>query len=425
MQEYRVRRNMAFAAIEFIVVPLGIYLSYRLIIQQGGVALIGLWASLTAWTSLGKAADFGVGTAALQLVASRGRSQSTAIVDTSILLAAPFYALTSLVTYFVGNFALTFTTPLSYVPYAQALLPGIMLGLFLSSLSHSILACLQGLHLGYIRSTISVFCSLLQTTVSIGFYSHFSLFSLVYGLVAQHSVAILVGWIFVSHATGWRLYPRNFSGQQLRVLLTLGGPIQLATISSTLFDPAARFLVGVAGGLHYQGLYELAYRTVFTVRGVIVSAVTASLPKLSALAVTDFWLFDDYFTRSDRRLTRATIMIFASAGASCPLVSILWTGTLDTTFMLYMVLLAVGLAGNTMSALAYNASIALRNAWPLVTTQTGALVALLFAGSVSALAHEPTITVAFISVILLGCGMAIKIVTRNALKRMCGNAPSK
>src|SRR5690606_12073648 len=63
------RRNVVYAVAEVGISAALLFLSYRLIIWQGGLTILGLWATLYAWTTLIRVGDLGMAGTTVRFVA--------------------------------------------------------------------------------------------------------------------------------------------------------------------------------------------------------------------------------------------------------------------------------------------------------------------------------------------------------------------
>ena len=69
LRSFNLKRNMVSAVFAFVINIGLVFLSYRLVIRQGGLEVIGLWSTLYAWTTMIRIGDAGMANASLRFIA--------------------------------------------------------------------------------------------------------------------------------------------------------------------------------------------------------------------------------------------------------------------------------------------------------------------------------------------------------------------
>lgn len=351
------RKNIFFAVGEFAINMALVFFSYRLVIVQSGLEGVGVWATLFAWTNLIRLGDAGVTVAATRFLAlwniekERERIRTygetaliTNIIQFGVLSIVGYVALSPFVGSIVGK---------EHAAEGVTVLPFMMAGFFLLNLSGTILGILQGLHLGYRRSQLSVLGALIQLLGIFVLVPYYGLTGLALAQILQHSVIMIVGWMLARRIMACGLAPSHFDWGAFRAMLSYSLQAQVVNISNGLFEPLSKILVGHFGGMTTQGLFELAYKTVLLARNLIGSGISATIPAMTALFQENPCMLRKLYSRVFRvsvvSMGLASLMLISLA----PVLSGLWLGRVDGDYWLYVSLLSVGFFCNVVGAPAY------------------------------------------------------------------------
>ncbi|MEM7296506.1 MAG: oligosaccharide flippase family protein, partial [Pseudomonadota bacterium] len=134
----------------------------------------------------------------------------------------------------------------------------------------------------------------------------------------------------------------------LRDLLGLGAKLQATTAATLLFEPMSRLLLGSVAGTAFLGLYEMAQRMIYQVRGIAVMGQRALLPSYVATLETAPHDLDALFDRTSRLSALSAVILLGGAVLLSPLVSLLWLGELNRTFVTICALLGIAWTFNVV-----------------------------------------------------------------------------
>jgi len=364
---FNLRKNVANTVIAFALNMGLVFISYRLVILQGGLATLGLWSTLMAWVYLVRLGDVGMGSATTRFVALRDVATDArklrVYVDTGLIANAVLYLGLSIGGYLVMNAQMGTILPPgsqeSVRAEALSILPVMFAGFFLMSLSGLVMGALWGLHHGYLAARLSIAGTVLQLIMVVILVPRIGLGGLAWGLVAQHGAMALAGWLLA-----WRIIgigpaiPLWISRRALREMLGYSLRVQAVNIANGLFEPLSKILISRIGGLHTLGLFELAYKSTSLPRNAVMAGSQATLPAMTELLSNN----RDNATRLYHRVLRlvmlATGVVLGLVVLGAPVVSWLWLGRLDWLYWAFTACLAVGWWGNAVGAPAYNLGMA-------------------------------------------------------------------
>lgn len=422
---HNVRKSVRFAVVEFAVNIGLVFVTYRLVILEGGIEALGLWTTLYAWTSLIRLGDVGMANAVLRFTAlhdpDSDRLRAGLYVETGIIANVAFFGALAALGY------------LGFLPWAgdavggrydaevAAVLPLMFTGFFLFNVSGVVLGALQGLHLGYVRSTISVLGGLTQLGCACWLVPSMGLAGLAWAQVAQHCIAAVLGWIVIRQRLQLsNALPLAFDVPALRAMLRFGISSQGANIVNGLFEPVSKILVAHFGGLAVQALYELAYKTLWLPRNAVVAATSATIPSMTARLIVDRGAVVSTYRKSVRLTTLAVAGLSALAVACTPLISVLWVGHFSPDYTVYVLLLAVGVILNAYGAAAYNLGIVAGNVRGNLLVNGFTLGGLLIVGALAGCLFPAPGLIAAVSLAMASGGVAIRWVNERLLWKMEG-----
>lgn len=351
------RKNVVFAIGEFAITMALVFLSYRLVILQGGLEAVGVWASLYAWINLIRLGDVGMAGSIARFLAlwdvSEARDQVCAHAETALVTNIAQFGVLALLCWAVLSPFAGAVAGADHAAEAGAALPYMAAAFFLLNVAGTVQGILQGLHLGYRRSQLSVLGTALQLAAAVALVPRYGLVGLALAQSLQHLAVAGLGWAAARRAMGGGFWRVRFDRAAFRTMLGYSLEAQVLNVANGLIEPASKMLVGHFGGMATLALFELAFKTVLLPRNLVGSGVSAAVPALSALYLGD----RDALRRLYARMVRLATLSMGAAAlalvALAPLPSQLWLGRVDETYRLYVSWLAAGFFFNAAAMPAY------------------------------------------------------------------------
>ncbi|MCD2178048.1 oligosaccharide flippase family protein [Rhizobium sp. C1] len=415
-----VRKNVVFAVAAFGINIGLVFLSYRLVIKQSGLEMLGLWSTLYAWTNMIRLGDVGMANASLRFIALCDHDQDQrrlrAYLETGLISNTAFYIVLGVAGYALLNFKLVDLVEPRFLAEASLVLPVMMAGFVLMNISGILLGSLQGLHLGYLNSQLSVAGNLVQIVLVALLVPKIGLSGLAWAQVLQYGLSTVVAWLIVRRKLALAsIIPLDFSKAAFVEMLGFSVKAQVANVANGLFEPLSKIMVGHFGGLHVLGLYELAFKTIALTRNLVASALGATLPALTTLMSRDLREANILYETLSRRNIRLTALLFVAVLTASPLISILWIGHFEAAYVVYALLLCLGFLVNAYGAPAYQLGMAsgkMKN--NMVTAGLGILI-LAILGAPAGLLFDGSGVVLIASATLAICGWLIKLLNEKLL----------
>lgn len=411
---FNLRRNIVSAIVAFAINVGLVFLSYRLVIRQGGLEALGLWSVLFAWTSMIRIGDAGMANAAVRFIAlcdqvSEG-ARLRAYLETGVIANIALFSALGMLGYMLISSSLESLVEARFVDDAKAVLPIMIVSFVLLNISGVLMGSLQGLHLGYVSYQLAVVGNLLQIAAVALLVPRLGIAGLACAQVLQHGLTATVAWGVIrrrAEVTAW--VPLGFSGAAFREMLSFSLKAQVANIANGLFEPISKILVGHFGSLQVLGTYELAFKTVALARNLVASALSASLPAMTSLFATK--INDAYalYRLSSRRNFIFTVALLSVVLLCSPLISAVWLGQINTTFIGFVVVICMGFTLNAYGAPAYLLGTAAGRMQNNILTATLAVVLLATFGSAFGYLYGGSGVVVATSLCLGICGWLIKV----------------
>jgi O-antigen/teichoic acid export membrane protein len=134
-----------------------------------------------------------------------------------------------------------------------------------------------------------------------------------------------------------------------------------------LYDPITKGLLTKYGGLSMTGYYEMANRMVLQLRSLLVAATQVLFPAIAELNEKNSETIYSLYKNSYRILLYIALPFFSAIVAFTPIISHLWIGYYEGSFILFSVVLSFSWFFNTLVGPAYFANLGIGElAWNTV-----------------------------------------------------------
>lgn len=415
LDRFSLKKNITYSVAGFLLNVIILFISYKLVLLEGGLDLLGLWATLMAWVALIRIGDVGMASASLKFVATKNmevENDSISIlryIDTGMLTNAVFFLVLSLVGCYVLSTNISKVVDTNYTQQAISLLPFLFVAFYLMNIAAVLHGAIQGLHLTYLSVKINVATTFLQLVLVLLLMPDYGLIGLAMAQIAQYTVSTLFAWYFINKIMKRSLIsPLNISLFTFKEMLGYSAKTQFANIINGLFEPLSKILVNYFGGLQALGVYELAYKSVSTTRNIVTSGLSGTLSANTRLLVEDKSQAYSLYKRSVVKVAKYTTFLMLTLSLVAPLISVIWIGEFNEKYWLFVVIIASGFVVNTFGAPAYNLGIA-SGAMKfnlLISALTVGLMLIL--GYTLALFYQDTGTVLAVAISFVFGGITIK-----------------
>lgn len=355
------KRNSIFSAVEVIVNGLGLFFIYRGVVQHLGLSDLGVWSIVLATTAFGRVADVGIAAGLARFIAtsnSRNRHDvsstyfSTALISIFILMGV-----VALLGWMPLSYALQLTLDGASLSKANDLLPWALLTFWLLNLNAVVNAALLGIQRSDLRATASIAGMALQVFASHALVSTHGLEGLAWAQAAQYVLSLSLGFAAIRWASSIRV-SAAINRPALKELIGFGAKLQTGTIANLVFEPTCKLILGAVSGPAAVGIFEMAYRMVYQVRGIAVMSAHNLVPAFASAIQDGPSELAKVFGRGTRACAVASTILMCGVMVGSPLASKLWLGHVDPLFCQLTAILCVCWAINIISAPSYFLGIA-------------------------------------------------------------------
>ncbi len=357
--KYNLKKNIYYAVFSFIINIALVFVNYKVVIYYLGIETLGLWSLLMAWANVIRFGDVGMGNATLHFLSKLNINTDGAkiqkIIDTGLILNIVIFFLLTVSGYFILSYNLeNIIDDKNYLILAKNILPILFISVFFATVSSIVFGNLMGLHYGYMSSYLTVSGNIIQIILVVILVPKIGLVGLVWAQLIQYLLILIIGVYVVKTKVKSESYlPVNFSFNTLKVMLNYSLKTQFANTLNGIFEPFSKIILSRYGDLTAQGIYEIAYKTASLSRNIVISGLSASLPFFTDIVNNDNSKSYDLYKKSKNNLMKGLSLIMLIVIISTPLISFLWLGEIIKNYIIYVILIYIGLFFNTYGETAY------------------------------------------------------------------------
>jgi O-antigen/teichoic acid export membrane protein len=149
------------------------------------------------------------------------------------------------------------------------------------------------------------------------------------------------------------MIPYRWSASLFREMFGYAANIQVSGVAQLFFEPTTKALLSKWGALSDVGYFEMANRMVMQIRSLLVAANQVMVPVITAQQERTPTHIPDTYRRCHAIMFYLSIPIFSFLLVATPLISELWIGMYEPTFVVFAFLLITTWALNTSTVPAY------------------------------------------------------------------------
>jgi O-antigen/teichoic acid export membrane protein len=359
-QSIRLRRNIVAVLAQTIVVAICLFLSYRILVQSVGLAMIGLWSLLLSVTSVLRTADVSGSSALSRFLAlpPDKRPGELEPLFSTVFVFSTIINLFLIAIFLIGmTFFVTLFVPASQLETANELLPFAAILMFLSSSSLAVTAALDGMQRADQRAivvTLAAVGSLLAAWLLVPSYGAVGF--AIAQILQQLAILFLCWGLLRKAIPRLGFFPKHMDWGILRHTMPYTLTINATGVASILFEPLAKFALNHTGGLELVGQFELANRLCVQLRGLAVSAAAPLVPAFASFSGKDDQRFLGTISRSHRVFALLASGLVLAVAVGTPILSTLVLGRIDNGLVLMAAVLAFGWSVNMLATPTYFAA---------------------------------------------------------------------
>lgn len=353
------------------------FVLYWFLLKTIGVQKLGIWSVVLATTGAARITDLGFSMSIVKFVAkyaARGADDEISdILQTAAVSVAVLVGLVLCAGYPILSWVMTRVMSGPDLAAALSILPYAVLSLWLSGVAGVFQGGLDGYQRIDVRSGIFLVSTALYLGLAFMLAPERGLMGLAYAQLIQAGVLLVSNWYFLrKRLISLPIIPHRWSARHFREMASYGVNFQVASVSQLLSDPITKTLVAKFGSLSMVAYYEMASRMVLQFRALIISANQAIVPAVADLHEKDAASITTLYRNAYSLLIYLSVPLYAGMMTFIPVISQLWIGRYEGSFVLFSFLLSAGWFVNTLCGPAYFANLGIGD----LTWNTAAHVAI-------------------------------------------------
>jgi O-antigen/teichoic acid export membrane protein len=358
MQNKQIIKNVVLSVTQFLFGGIVLFILYKFLLRKLGAELFGVWSLVISTTTFANIANLGFSGSVIKYVAQSLAKNDVEkvvnIIETSAISIGVSVGLVLLISYPVAKWLLRIIIPNSHISKALIILPYAMISLWISVIAGVFQAGLDGHQRIDLSSTVTIFRMVSYLILCLLFVPAWGLMGLAYAHIIQACMLTILSWgMLKRQLPALPAIPYRWSNKLFREMVEYGLNIQMITVSQMLYDPITKGLLVKFGGLDLAGYYEMANRMVIQLRGLIVTSVQVLVPAIADLKEKNPDSIHKVYKEAYCLVLFIALPYFSAIIAMTPVISRIWIGYYESSFVVFSILLSVGWFVNTLVTPAY------------------------------------------------------------------------
>ena len=358
MVKRRVLINAAMATAQVVTIGISFFVIFRFLLGTIGIEKVGIWSLVLATTNVTRISELGFTNSVLQFTSrylAKGESfRAAQVIETAAITVAVLGGVALLLFYPLLEWAVERLIPPASVSEATGLLPFTILSLWCSMVASTVHSGLDGIQRADLRSLVLISSQLIFVGAVFYLVPANGLQGVALAQLVQSFWSLLVSWLVLkANLGGLGMMPYRWSAGLFREMLGYAANFQLNGVAQLFFEPTTKALLSKWGTLSDVGYFEMASRMVMQVRSLLVAANQVMVPVITTQQERTPTHIPDTYRRCCDIMFYLSIPIFSLLLVITPLISEVWIGRYEPTFVLFAYLLIASWALNTSTVPAY------------------------------------------------------------------------
>ena len=353
-----IKKNVLSSAIQTFASGLLLFILYRKLAHELGVASLGLWSLLNATVAAGRISELGISSCLSPFVAAAlhdgDKKKAAADVQTAFFFVLATTGLVAMLAWWNREWLVGKIVPPESVATALEIVPALLTALVLSNVSAVFQSALDGCHRVDTRNHIQLFANILFSMVAYVMARPLGIKALAYAQLLQTIITTVSFWVAIRSLIDTLPWlPSRYSSREAGTIIRASASFQLNSLAAMLFEPATKLLIGKFGGLAAAGHYEIATQVIGKLRSIIVAANQALIPAIGALSKSNADRGVDLKNSAEKLVSLILPICFGGICATFPLFSEILLGHRSDELYHMGIILCFGWTINTLSVPIY------------------------------------------------------------------------
>lgn len=354
----RISINIISSVLQVLVVGVVYLFLYKFLLKSLGVEQLGVWSIILATTSIANLANFGITSGLVKFIAdynARGQQENIPkLIFTSFVSIVVFFAFIILIIFIFSRLLLSYIIDARYLAIAIEILPYSLLCLFINSIGGVFTSTLEGFQKNYIRNFILIFSTFLLLISSYLLVPIYNLKGVAFAQIIQAMILLFASFASLKRTFQFNIFNKwNWDKKIFKELLNFGLKFQIISVFQMLNEPITKGLISKFGGLAILGYYEMASRLVNQIRALIVNANQVMIPVVAHASNSGKEGLIELYKKTMSVTFVVNVLLISTLLILTPVISILWIGFWEKTFIFSMIILSFSMFINILNGPAY------------------------------------------------------------------------
>lgn len=394
--------------LQIVVVSAILFFLYKFLLGTIGAEKFGIWSLVLAATAVTQIADLGLSGGVVKFVAKyiarQENEKVSRVIQTAVLTIGVSVGLVLILAYPFIKWLLSLIMPPESLPFGVAILPFAFLALWLCVLTSIFQSGLDGYQRFDIRSSLLMSGSFFHLLLCFWLVPKYGLMGLAYAKVIQNVSVLLASWLFLKKILpSLPVIPFKWNKSLFKEMIVYCLNFQAISVAYMLYDPITKALLSKFGSLSMVGYYQMACKMIQKLHALIIAANQVLVPAIAGLKEKTPEKIQHVYLTSYRLLFYLAFPLYLLVIICLPLISKIWIGHYENTFVLFASLLAIGWMLATLSSPAYHANLGIgKLRWNVVGTLAAAILNVGFGILLGILFQGPGVVIAWMASLALG-----------------------
>lgn len=358
MQKSQILKNAVMSVAQILVIAIVLFILYKFLLNTIGVEQFGIWSLVLATTSTAQIARFGLTGSVVKFVAKyiarKNYKKVSEIIQTASISVAIIMAFILAGGYPLIKWILSLIVPQKSIALAFSILPYAFIAIWFMTIVSIFQSGLDGYQRIDLRSVLLMIGAIVNLILCFLFAPRWGLIGVAYARVFTNSLLLVISWVLLKKQLSLLpVIPFKWKKSIFKEIIGYGFNFQVISITKMFYDPVTKALLSKFGGLSMVGYYEMASKMVRQLRSLIVSANQVLVPAIADLKEKVPKKIENVYLTSYQLLFYLALPMYSLIIISAPLISRLWIGSYENTFIVFSILLALGWFVNTLCAPSY------------------------------------------------------------------------
>ena len=353
-----ISRNAITTVLQVTGTGVALFFFYGFLTRTLGTGAVGVWALIVAFTSVGRLGDIGLSSSVIRYVSedlSRGQGERAAdVIETTVLTLSGVMAILLVTGYPLIKYALMRIGGPTLTADMQGALPYAMCAFWFMTISMAINGALDGCQRIDLRNLVVVVGAVTLCISAIALVPLYGFRGIAYAQLVQAISVASLGWFLLRRQIpNTSFLPMRWRRATLVRIVKFGAGVQLIQLCGIVTDLGTKILLTHFGGVSTTGLYEMASKLNSQIRIFVLLPTQVVVPAITRMHVQTPASIGAFYVKLWRVLAYISIPYYGFAIAMTPGVAELWLGKGNDLLTIFLCVLLVASAVNTLCSAAY------------------------------------------------------------------------